>query len=131
MRRVGSGCLPKTARLGIGAARFPRGVRLTGSAQFQRVFKKPRLRYTTAAIAVLAVDNNLGVARLGVAISRKVARRAVTRNRIKRVIRDSFRCQRQSLPSMDIVVVGEPGADKKTNAELRDALQRHWERLSK
>lgn len=130
MRRDGTGCLPKAVRLGIKAAHFPRDLRLTGSAQFQRVFKNARLRYTAAAVVVLAADNNLGFARLGLAISRKMARRAVTRNRIKRVIRDSFRCQRQALPSMDIVVVGKPGTGKITNAELRSVLERHWERLS-
>lgn len=35
--------------------------------------------------------NDLGFDRLGITISRKVARRAVDRNRIKRLLRETFR----------------------------------------
>lgn len=49
-------------------------------------------------------------ARLGLIVAKRVLRRAVDRNRAKRVIRESFR-QRCDLPQLDVVVrllVGGP-----------------------
>ena len=130
MRKGGPAFPPEPIRLSVGTARFPRGARLTGSAQFQRVFKNARLRSTDAVLAVLAVENELSIARLGLVISRKAARRAVDRNRVKRLIRNSFRNKRQHLSGLDIVVIGRPGIESKSNAELQNALERHWKRLS-
>lgn len=78
---------------------------------------------------MLAAENNLDYPRLGLAISRKSARLAVTRNRIKRLIREFFRAHQQDLTGLDVVVVGKPGLDKKTNAALRKILEQHWKRL--
>ena len=44
-------------------------------------------------------DNDLGHARLGLAISKRVSKRAVERNRIKRLLRESFRRVRHQLPA--------------------------------
>ncbi len=130
MQKGGPASPPEPNRLSVGTARFPRDARLTGSAQFQRVFKNARLRSTDAVLAVLAVENELGIARLGLVISRKAARRAVARNRVKRLIRNSFRNKRQHLSGLDIVVIGRPGIEHKSNATLLNALERHWQRLS-
>lgn len=59
-------------------------------------------------------------ARLGLAVSRKVDRRAVVRNRIKRGLRETFRAQRATLAPGEYVVVARPGAA----ALDADALQR-------
>lgn len=50
------------------------------------------------------------MARLGLAVSRKVDPRAVGRNRIKRQLRDCFRQHRTLLAPGDYVVVARPGA---------------------
>ena len=61
-------------------------------------------------------------ARLGLAVSRKVDPHAVGRNRIKRVLRDSFRRTRQQLPSGAYVVVARPAAAHVDGAALRAAF---------
>jgi len=53
--------------------------------------------------ARLRVDSTDG-ARLGMAISKRNAKTAVLRNRIKRVLRDRFRHLRSQLPALDLVV---------------------------
>jgi len=68
------------------------------------------------------------VPRLGLTISRRVAKRAVDRNRLKRIARESFR-QQLALPAWDFVVLGKPGADKTEPEALRTSLDRHFERL--
>lgn len=43
-------------------------------------------------------------ARLGIVVGKKLLKRAVDRNRVKRVIREQFRCLRPQLPPVDLVV---------------------------
>ena len=80
-------------------------------------------------MTVLAVPNQLGHPRLGLAISRKVARTAVARNRIKRVIRESFRHWQDRLGSLDIVVLGRAGVAAQTGKALDEALEKTWKQL--
>lgn len=47
--------------------------------------------------------NGQGTARLGLIVARKLARKAVTRNCIKRVAREAFRSARPGLPPYDMV----------------------------
>jgi ribonuclease P protein component len=68
-------------------------------------------------------------ARLGLAISKKHARRSVDRNRIKRVAREAFRVRRQSLPPVDIIVLSRAGIAGAERAELRAELDRLLENL--
>lgn len=68
-------------------------------------------------------------ARLGLAISRKHARRAVDRNRIKRIAREAFRVRRQQLPPVDIIVLSRAGVTEADRAALRSELDRLLENL--
>ena len=81
-------------------------------------------------MTLLALPNELGIARLGLAISRKVARTAVARNRIKRAARESFRQNQQALGGLDIIILGRQGIEKQTKQMLRRELEKNWSRLS-
>lgn len=110
-------------------ARFPKRARLLKPAEFSRVFKDP-IRSSDRWFTLLAVANvDSTVARLGLAISKKHARRALDRNRIKRVVRESFRHQLPGLPAVDIVVMARDATTRATNQELFDSLLQHWKRL--
>lgn len=110
--------------------RFPRGSRLTNARQFRRVFAGA-IRSSDRAFTLLARDNRYGCARLGLAISRKCAARAVARNRIKRLVRESFRAAYVTLPAIDIVVTCRPAINHMTNEAVTQALAIHWQRLTK
>ncbi len=43
-------------------------------------------------------------ARLGLVVGKKLLKRSVDRNKVKRIIREQFRCQRINLPACDLVV---------------------------
>ena len=104
---------------------FPRSSRLLKAAEFRRVFQRPSKsadRYFT----LLARSSSLDHPRLGLAISKKHIKRAVDRNRIKRIVRESFRLHQADLPALDFVVMAKGGAQKLSNAVLFDALARHW-----
>lgn len=82
-------------------------------------------------MTVLATPNQLQHPRLGLAISRKVARSAVARNRIKRVVRESYRHWQSRLCAVDIVVLGRAGVASEPNRVLRVALDSLWMELIK
>jgi ribonuclease P protein component len=80
---------------------------------------------------VLYCSNGSNEPRLGFAISRQRVRLAVGRNRLRRLVRESFRHIRPELPGVDIVVMARDTAGKATAEELGGSLARHWERLQR
>ena len=69
-------------------------------------------------------------ARLGMAIAKKHCRKATARNRLKRVIRESFRHHQHELAGIDIVVLNKPGTHLASAEQLADSLAAHWDRCS-
>ncbi|MEJ2529949.1 MAG: ribonuclease P protein component [Gammaproteobacteria bacterium] len=112
----------------VGELGFARTDRLLKPAQFRRVFQHPT-KSMDDFFTVLCRPSNLASPRLGMAVSKKYARRAVDRNRIKRIIRESFRCNRNDLGGIDYVVLNRKGADNIDNSILFESLSRHWKRL--
>lgn len=55
--------------------------------------------------SVFAGLSNKPQARLGIVVAKKNVRLAVARNKIKRVLRETFRQQQQLLNGLDVVVV--------------------------
>ena len=74
-------------------------------------------------------NNELGHARLGLAISKRVSKRAVERNRIKRLLRESFRRIRHQLPAIDLMVMAREQAAGVPGPQLLDELDGLWKKL--
>jgi len=105
---------------------FPRESRLTKPAEFKRVFNRPTVS-SDRWFKVLGRRDGGGRARLGMAVSRQVDKRAVGRNRLKRVIRESFRQHfAGGGPAVDFVVL--PRAESATicTRRLSRSLAKHW-----
>ena len=109
--------------------RFSKGNRLLDAAAFGRVFEKAT-RSRDKLFTVLCRRNELNTARLGLAISKKHCRHATGRNRIKRIIRESFRQQQTLLSGLDVVVINQSAAAGATNQQISDSLEKHWRRCS-
>ncbi len=105
--------------------RLQRTSRLTDTASFGRVFKKA-CRSRDNMFTVLITENAGHEARLGMAISKKHCRLATSRNRLKRIVRESFRQHRAELEGLDIVVLNQSGTHQADNKALFDSLARHW-----
>lgn len=104
---------------------LPRQQRLLKSREFQHVFRRSR-RVSDGLFLVCARYSDQPEPRLGLAISRKHARRAVDRNRIKRHARETFRQLAPGLARADFVVVNRAGATTATPEALRESLRRHF-----
>lgn len=103
---------------------FPPGARLHVPSEYTRAFGEGR-RLHGRLFRLHVRPDPAQPARLGASVSRKVDRRAVQRNRIKRLCRETFRRLRHQLPPGDYVLVAKPG----TAAQSADAIRQELQRL--
>lgn len=113
----------------VSTASFPRSLRLLHGAEFEACFAT-RQRIAGRYFLIHWVRSPRGLARLGLAVSRKVDRRAVIRNRLKRILRDHFRRHHALLPGLDLVVLPKREACAASTAQLQGDLQQLWQRLA-
>jgi ribonuclease P protein component len=131
-----------------GRTSFPRTARLLKPIEFKKVFKK-NVVSSDRFFRVLARLNNGPCSRLGMAVSRQVDKRAVERNRFKRVIRESFRHtwaitgeevrnSEQNIKNrggfhhcVDLLVLPRRECASICNKQLFLSLEDHWLRINK
>jgi ribonuclease P protein component len=123
---------------------FPRSARLLHPSDFSRVFRRPAVS-SDRYFKVLARYNSGRRSRLGMAVSRQVDKRAAVRNRIKRVVRESFRRyvaerlrdaqgslqgeESGHIAAVDLIVLPRRPCATISNEELFRSLALHWSRL--
>ena len=113
---------------GAPAFRFTKSRRLVCSTEYQTVIAHD-CRSKDTLFVVYAHGKGRQLGRLGVTVSRRVARRAVERNRIKRVIRESFRHQQKFLVGLDIVTIARGATRGIETKQLLVSLEGHWRRV--
>lgn len=106
---------------------FNKTQRLLKKIDYDHVFEQAKKIVTNEFIVLYRV-NNLGYARLGLALSKKMIAKAHDRNRIKRVLREGFR--QTSLPTVDMIFLARAGVGKKSNSDIRNKLSKTWEKLT-
>lgn len=107
---------------------FIKSIRLQRAEDFQRAFRLGN-KHKQDGLVVYAKLNDLGYARLGLAVAKKIIPSATSRNRLKRLIRESFRLNRRRLPEVDIVVVVTSRSLYNNQVLLCD-LDKQWSRLA-
>lgn len=110
---------------------FPKALRLLTPVDFKHVFDAADLRVSSKEILILARANFLNRPRLGLVIAKKHIRLATQRNRVKRVIRESFRLQQAQLNvrGIDTIVLARGGLDRLDNQALYNLLGQLWQQL--
>lgn len=108
---------------------FPAHKRLRHKSEFDAAYARGR-RFGNGFFAVTVISNDKTGPRLGLAIALRVARTAVERNRIRRIIRESFRVHQETLPAVDIVVSARPKALGAPRERLHGSLAALWRQVS-
>lgn len=106
---------------------FSRELRLLAPVQFKAVFEEP-FRASTPQMTLLARQNTAENPRLGLTVAKKHLKRAHERNRIKRIVRESFRLKQHELPNFDFVFVAKGGIGNLDNATIFETLEKLWAR---
>ena len=109
-------------------AGLPRDARIRRAGDFAAL-RHASGRFGGRCFSVRYRPNGLDHARLGLAISKRVSKRAVERNRIKRLLRESFRRARAQLPPIDVVVMAREAAAGLPGHELLAEIDALWRRL--
>ncbi len=111
--------------------------RLLTPREFKAVFDGAIFKTSHRSLLLLAIPsaNTISLpdmpARLGLVVAKKHARLAVQRNRLKRLLRESFRRHKMELAGLDIIALTKPGLWQMENAAIRTVIEEQWSRLLK
>ena len=108
---------------------FPRNARLSEPEQYAKVFDAPAIRVSSAAFLLLAVHSHHECSRVGIIVAKKHIRLANRRNRLKRLVREQFRCSPLNL-TLDMVVLARAHADQLSNQEISTDLKKLWKKAN-
>ena len=111
--------------LSVGNFSFTYRERLHQARQFRRVFDRAR-RSRSSMFTLLRRENRMGYPRLGMVVAKRNARRAVDRNTVKRMIRESFRASKAGLEASDFVVILRRPIGTVQKESLRQQLTGLW-----
>jgi ribonuclease P protein component len=80
-------------------------------------------RLHTRHFGVILAAAPAGAPRLGLAVTRRLGR-AVSRNRVKRLLREFFRRHKELLPPRDLVIMAKTGAAALSYRQVEEELGR-------
>ncbi len=104
---------------------FPRARRLLQSAQFEHVFARS-CKAGESCVTVLARANDLPYPRLGLVVSKRSAKKAVMRNRIKRLAREVFRHLQDRLGGVDLIVISRAHLADRSKSALAELFSKYF-----
>jgi ribonuclease P protein component len=108
---------------------LPAQKRLRRKSDFDAAYARGR-RFGNGFFGVTAFWNDKGWPRLGLAVSVRTAGGGVERNRLRRIIRESFRLHQHELPSVDLVVSARNRARDALGPELHASLAELWKHVA-
>jgi ribonuclease P protein component len=108
---------------------MPDPKKLKKRSEFQRAYQKGS-KYWNRYFVIYVLHTHFDHLRLGITVTKKVGK-SVQRNRVKRLIRESFRHLRPHIQTAyDIVVVGRIPASRLKSQEAQNALYNLFRRAS-
>ena len=104
--------------------RFRPGHRLLTPRDFQAVFDSPQCKVVQPPFLMLVRGNTGENPRLGLVFAKKKVRLAVERNRLKRLVRTSFRLHQHELPAADVVFVARQRSETARHSDILGGSRR-------
>jgi len=98
-------------------------------AEFRDVKRRGK-KFADAFFSLSVLANHETYPRLGLSIATRTFGTAVSRNRIKRLARESFRLNQHSLPPVDVTISARDEARAAKLADFRTSLDQHWKSIT-
>jgi ribonuclease P protein component len=108
---------------------YSRKYRLASKHEVQSVFAAKPRKVSRPYLLVLFTPNQFSYARLGIIAGKQHLRRAVDRNRVRRIIRESFRQSMANLQGLDLVVMIRAGCSAVDSKTLRNDIDHLWQAI--
>ena len=100
---------------------FPTYERLLNRKDFVNLNRAGK-RYRTGHFTVLLKENGLIITRLGITVNKRIGN-AARRNRVKRLVREFFRLNKNSFQKgYDVIVIANRGAHDLALSNIREEL---------
>lgn len=93
--------------------------RINKTRDFQRVYRTGKTVHSPALVIKFLKSPKF---RAAFVVNKKVSKKAVERNRIKRAVREEIRLKRENLEVGDYMLVAKPAAVSCSNKDLRSGL---------
>lgn len=104
--------------------------RLKKKKDFEKIFQNKQSKcFALSFLAIRFLANNLPETRLGFVVSKKIAKKAVQRNKIKRWLREASRLILRDIePGFDIIVFTRQRITKSDFASIKQKLEQLFEK---
>lgn len=110
---------------------FTKEQRLRTPAAFREVFDAPERKLHQSHLMAFVRSNTLEQPRVGMAITKRKVPTAVSRNLVKRLIRESFRKQADNLENKDIVFIAKKSIKGLENKDLIKEINGIFKKIKK
>ena len=106
----------------VQSQKFPKSARLLKKSDF---FFRPYSRYQSERFKIIYSKlNEDKPGRIGISISKKVLKKAVSRNRVRRLIKETFRLKSEKFHGFDVHLIGDKKLfEDKENVQRKDIEQ--------
>ncbi|MES1965956.1 ribonuclease P protein component [Psychrobacter sp. AH5] len=111
--------------------RFTKEQRLLTPAAFREVFDAPERKLHQSHLMAFIRSNTLDQPRVGMAITKRKVPNAVSRNLVKRLIRENFRNQAFNLENKDIVFIVKNSIKDISNKDIKKQINNIFKKIEK
>ncbi len=107
---------------------LPKEHRLKKEKDFEKIVKQGE-SHSDNFLVLKFLKNDLGTSRIGFAVGKKISKKAVVRNKLKRRLREAVKIYLPKLKSdYDLIFFSKKGSEKKEFSELKEMIEKLLEK---